>query len=183
MRQLKILSQKSIYNLRFPIENSLINLDTVKFVGLKNYWGNFKKTENKNDYRYNYYNASDNKNISWLIDYLVDKWHLESGRGIVSIVRSFLVQGEGESIPLHNEILESDLIGSPDTSVIYTVDCGEEPVDIVFKYKKKGYMTETIRIPLTKNNYILYPSDIDHSIDVNTNKQPLVNLHFSFHQK
>ena len=183
MLQLKKLSEKSIHSCRFPLENSLVDLEKVKFNSLKNYWGGFRKTENKNDFRYYYYNTSDDKNVFWLIDYVRDLWFLKKNKSTVSFKSSFLVQERGDYIPLHNEIIENDFLNSPDISVIYTVDCGPEPVDIIFQNKKKEVLTEKIRIPMKKNNYIIYNSEIDHSFDINQNKEPLINLHFSFHEK
>lgn len=183
MLKLKTLSEQNIFSFRFPLENSFVDLDIVKFNALKNYWGNFRKTENKNDFRYYYYNCSDDKNVYWLIDYLADRWHLYRSKQVVNCKYSFLIQNKDENIPVHNEIIENEFKNSPDISGIYTIDCGDNPVDIVFQHKRKGVLTEKIRIPMTKNNFIIFNSEINHYFDTNQNKEPLVNLHFSFYEK
>jgi len=182
MLELKKLSEKIIHTCRFPLENSIVDIDKIKLNALKNYWGNHRMSFSKNDFRYHYYNFTHDKNVFWLRDYVQHIWNLKKGKHTINFKFGFLVQERGDSIPLHNEILESDFENSPDLSCIYTIDCGENPVDIVFQHKKKGIRTEKIRIPMTKNNFIIYNSDIEHYFDVNENREPLINLHFSFYE-
>jgi len=183
MHQLINLSLQRILIDEFPLKNSFVDLEKIKFNALKNYWGEYRKINNKNDYRYNYFNVTDDKNITWIIDYFRNNYRLQEKKYVLKPQYSFLIQETNEIIETHNEIIPTDLENSPDTSVIYTVDCGEKPVDIIFETKFKGVLPQKIRVPMKKNNYIIFNSSLKRSFAVNENKKPLINLHFSFFEK
>lgn len=177
------LSEKFIYIAEFPKELSFIDFEIIKFNALKNYWGDFRITNNKNDYRYNYFNISDDKNIFWLRDYIKDKWYLTTEKNAISIKMSFIIQDYNQSINSHHHILPNDLQNSPTISCIYTLDCGKNPVDLVIEDSFQRFQTNKIRIPMKKNNLVFFNSDLNHCFELNNNKEPLINLSFSFIEK
>ena len=180
------LSSKFIYVNEFTKELSFCDIDKIKFNALQNYWGNYRVTENKNDYRYNYYNVTDDKNVMWINDYIRDSWNLLRIKEHVKTInfkKHFIVQELNESINTHNHINSLDVINSPEISGLYTISCGKNPADLIIKNKVKGDIYKTTRIPMKTNNFIFWNSDLNFSLDANLNKEPLVNLIFNFQEK
>jgi len=180
------LSSKFIYVNEFTKELSFCDVDKIKFNALQNYWGNYRVTENKNDYKYNYYNVTDDKHVMWINDYIRDSWNLlkvKENIKSINFKKHFIIQESNESINTHSHMEPLNVINSPDISGIYTVSCGKNSVDLIIKNKAKGDTHKITRIPMKTNNFIFWNSDLDFSLDANLNKEPLVNLVFNFQEK
>src|SRR6056300_1322783 len=120
-----------------------------------NYWGDHRQTNNENSFLYDYYNLTQDKNITWILDYVKDKHDLESKRNLINPQSRLLIQGKDESINYHNHIDEYDLINSPSISGIYTISCG-------------------------KNQLIVFNSELFHCFTKNENKKHVINICFTF---
>lgn len=185
MQKLDLLN-KFIYVNEFTSELSLCDIDKLKFNALQNYWGNYRVTDNKNDYRYNYFNITDDKHVMWLCDYIRDSWnllHVKKDIKTINLKKHFIIQEHNQTINTHNHFDYLDVKNCPDITGIYTIGLGNEPIDLVVQNKEKGELMRKTRIPMKRNNFIFWNSDLDFYLDTNTNKEPLINLIFSFKEK
>ena len=160
-----------------------IDLNYIKNNIVKNY--SFDECQNPSDfsYRKDYYNLSDDVNITWLTDYIRDHYNLEHKKTPIIMERAGLFLPQGKSINYHNHIDSYDLIGSPYMSCIYTVDCGEEPSYVIFEYSQGRLQDKKYKIKLKKNQYVLFSSELRHEITENKNKKPMINLSLKFEFK
>jgi len=167
----------------FPIKQSLIDFEKVKFNALKNYWGNYRQSNNIDDWRYNYYNLSDDKNITWIIDYVRDSYNLISKNMLRPVQRNrAIVLSQNEGLNSHNHMDPYNLIESPILSGIFTCQIGKNKVNLVIDYETGRLKSKKIRIPMETNKIILFNSELNHYYEVNNNKEHLINICFSFSQ-
>ena len=179
--KITLVSQFIIWDY-FPVIQSLVDFEKVKFNALKNYWGDYRQSHNVDDWRFNYYNLSDDKNISWILDYVRDSYNLISKTPLKPVARRCTVQGQNESINFHNHLDEYDLINSPIISGIFTSQIGKNEVNLVIEYSHGRIKGKKIRIPMEENKLILFNSELNHSFESNNNKEPLINICFSLSQ-
>lgn len=179
MRKISLVEQ-FLYVDTFPLKQSLVNLEKVKFNAMLNYWGDHRQTNNENSFLYDYYNLTQDKNITWILDYVKDKHDLESKRNLINPQSRLLIQGKDESINYHNHIDEYDLINSPSISGIYTISCGENPVYFKVKYGAGRKQEFEHLIPLKENQLIVFNSELFHCFTKNENKKHIINICFTF---
>tara|TARA_R100000005_G_C4994847_1_gene201789 strand:- start:1346 stop:1894 length:549 start_codon:yes stop_codon:yes gene_type:complete len=173
------LTEQNIFYDYFPIENSFVDIEKIKFNILKNYWGKYKQSFNISDSHHYYYNLTPDKNVTWVLDWIRDQLNLKQDIKWISLKKRCLIQNQGESINFHKHIDEHDLNGSPTLSGIYTVDCGKETSDLIFKYSQ-GKNIGTYSIPMEKNKVIIFNSELEHSFEKNKNEEPIFNICFTF---
>jgi hypothetical protein len=90
-------------------------------------------------------------------------------------VRS-LVQQSGESINYHNHINPWDLENSPEISCLYCVSETVEPTYVIFKYDDGRNKHRLWKQEIKFNQFILFSSELEHTITQNKNSGFLVNL-------
>jgi len=157
-----------------------LDLDRIKTNVVKNYaFGNFKSNDDFN-YHKDYLKIDDDQHITWLLDYIRDHYRAEYEKTPIITQRAGLLQNKGQMINTHHHIDCFDLWNSPDISCIYTVDTGPQPVFLHFEYEKGREKHARWKIPLLKNRYIIFNSDLNHYFSANKNTDPIVNLSFQF---
>jgi hypothetical protein len=181
MKNKKTLNSQFVIWDYFPVLQSLVDYDKVKLNALKNYWGNYRQSYDIDDWRYNYFNLSDDKNISWIIDYIRDSYNLISTKNTLRPnSRRCMVLSQNESINSHNHIDPYDLLNSPIMSGIFTSQIGKNEVNLVIEYETGRLKSQKMRIPMETNKIILFNSELNHYYEANNNKEPLINICFSF---
>ena len=122
------------------------------------------------------------QHIQWFQDYVRDHYREIYNRTLVPCtgsqemnVRS-LVQQSGESINYHNHINPWDLENSPEISCLYCVSETVEPTYVIFKYDDGRNKHRLWKQEIKFNQFILFSSELEHTITQNKNSGFLVNL-------
>ena len=175
----KILTKQSII---WDVIPDILPLDIgiIKTNIIKGYAA--KKRQSKEDwyYKYNYYDVEDNKNISWIVDYIRDHYREQEDRVPVLINTAGIVQKRGEGINTHNHTWEYDYEKTPDISCLYCVSMGEKLTSITFEYQGGRIRHGRWKIPMAPRKLIIFNSEIPHYLTQNENEDPTINLSFQF---
>mgnify|MGYP001165545133 FL=1 len=172
----------------FYITGKIDSVSAVDTRLLKNHiLTNFCKLNRYEDDQYwymsDYLKVPYHQHIQWTQDWLRDHYRLEHGKTLVPTpvdsIRG-IIQQTGDSVNTHNNVKEWHLEQSPEVSCLYTVETGEKPSYIIFEYDDGRNKHRRWRVPLKKNHFILYSSNLNHSITKNENKDFLVNLSLHF---
>lgn len=158
-----------------------IDFEKIKSNILKNYA--YGKNQNDHPWNYlnNYYHLDDDKNITWIVDYIRDHYRLDcKQRTLVFLDKAGIFQKQNEQINYHHHLYDYDLERSPDMSAIVTIDCGETPTILEFEYQGGRKRHAKWRVSLEKKQIVLFNSELRHSFLNNNNKEPTINLSLKF---
>ena len=175
----RILTEEFIIYDHLP---SILKID--RDLLLQDFLLNFYAQKRINDdpfyYDYYYTKVNDNKNITWIQDYIRDHYRTEYNKTPVLTQTAALVQAKGDRIGNHHHIDEWNYEGSPDISALYCVEARKKPSDILFEYERGRDRKRRWRIPMETGKVVIFSSSLVHSITKNENKDPIVNLSFQF---
>lgn len=170
------LTKTSLYQGKIPsILSNKIDFDNLRKNFILNRSVNNFQSENIASYYSHYLNFQDHKHIMWIYDYIRDFIKFEHQIEIVMKEKSAIVQYFNESIDLHHHVDENNIYQSADYSVIYTVESGEIPSYVIFKYNDK-FKDKYCKVELRKNDFVIFPSYLKHSLSQNKNQSPIIHL-------
>ena len=132
----------------------------------------------------NYFKLDAFQHITWLSDYLRDSYKTEDEEGTLVINHVSAIHLDlNESLGSHNHIDEWNYEGSPDVSMLYCVDTGKEPCDLIFEYEYGRHKKRRWAVTLSKGTCVIFPSYLNHFITQNINKKPFVALSLRYQKQ
>ena len=172
----------------FFITGKIDNVSAIDTRLLKNHiLSNFSKLNRYNDSQYwfmsEYLKVPYHQHIQWTQDWLRDHFRAEHGKTLiptpVDSIRG-IIQQTGESVITHNNVKEWHLEDSPEVSCLYCVESGPRSADVIFEYDDGRNKHRRWKVPIEKDSFILFSSNLNHRITKNDNKDFLVNLSLHF---
>ena len=172
----------------FVITGKIDKVSSVDTRLIKNHiLSNFSLTDRYDDKQYwymrDYVKVPYHQHIQWTQDWLRDHYRLEHGQTLVPTpvdsIRG-IVQQTGENVNTHNNVKDTLLEESPEVDCLYTVSSGKKPSYIVFEYDNGRIKHRRWKVPLVKNQFILFSSHLNRYITKNENKDFLINLSLHF---
>ena len=164
-----------------PLSKTLdVNEEQVKENILEGYQKQKLKKDLLSGPKDQYFNIKDQVHTKWIVDYLTDNFKLKYNKSLIITNTFGLIQIKGQEISQHQHIDDYDIHGSPDMSVIFTVDTGEIPSFIEFEFSGGRKRNLFWREPLKKNQFIIFNSELRHRFSKNYNSDPTYNLAFNF---
>ena len=172
----------------FIITGELDKVSKVDTKMIKNHILSNFSLENRYDdkqywYMKDYVKVPYHQHIQWTQDWMRDHYRLEYGRTFVPTpvdsIRG-IIQQTGENVNTHNNVKEWHLNDSPEVDVLYTVSTGKKQSYVVFEYDDGRNKHRRWKMPLVKNKFIMFSSNLNHYITENNNKDFLVNLSLHF---
>lgn len=177
--QKKVLYEKNIYHDFFPLKLSKLNVEKLRYNCLLNLWGNFRQSQDTKSKFYNYFNLTDDKNVSWLTDYIMDIMKAKHNINLFKPKHHCLIQEVNESINFQSDLDHYDLHNIPTLSGLYTLTPVND-TNLILRYAGKNNLREDYFIPLEENKIILFNSEYDFAIEKNKESQPIINICFNF---
>lgn len=158
-----------------PIDYNVLRNNVIK---------NYSYGENIFDHEYlplkNYYNLTHDKNLQWLVDYIV---HHSMGLHKIKL-RTFRLAGllllPNESVDYHSNVDENDPNNSPDFSCLVAVSAQDSPIEVKFKYDKGRHKNLFGKKILKEKELLLINSEIPFAISTNKNQKPNILLSLQF---
>ena len=172
----------------FFITGKIDNVSAIDTRLLKNHiLSNFSKLNRYNDSQYwfmsEYLKVPYHQHIQWTQDWLRDHFRAEHDKTLiptpVDSIRG-IIQQTGESVITHNNVKEWHLEDSPEVSCLYCVESGPRSADVIFEYDDGRNKHRRWKVPIEKDSFILFSSNLNHRITKNDNKDFLVNLSLHF---
>lgn len=175
----KVLTEEFIIHDQIP---SILKIDTDLLLqkALLNFHNKKRVNEDPFYYDYHYTKLDDNKNITWVQDYIRDHYKTEYNKTPILTKSDALIQAEGDTIGNHHHIDDWDYEGSPDISALYCLEAREKPSYIMFEYACGRDRKRRWRMPMKTGQVIIFSSSLLHSLTRNENKDPIINLSFQF---
>ena len=172
----------------FIITGKIDKVSSVDTRLIKNHiLSNFSLTSRYDDKQYwymkDYVEVPYHQHIQWTQDWLRDHYRLEHGQTLVPTpvdsIRG-IVQQTGENVNTHNNVKDTLLEQSPEVDCLYTVSTGKEPSYVIFEYDDGRQKHRRWKVPLVKDQFILFSSHLNRYITRNENKDFLINLSLHF---
>jgi len=180
--------EKNILSETCIITGTVSNKSLLKHQMVKNHvMNNFSLSSKIKDDQYwhleDYITLPYHQHLQWFEDYIRDHYRLEYNRTLVKIPdpklgNRAIVQQKGEQINYHNHVQQWDLEGSPDFSCLWClseIDINN-PTFVKFKYDDGRNKDKLWKVPLEYNKFILFSSHLEHSIDLNNNRDFIINV-------
>ena len=172
----------------FIITGKIDEVSSVDTRLIKNHiLSNFSLTSRYDDKQYwymkDYVEVPYHQHIQWTQDYLRDHYRLEHGQTLIPTpIESIrgIVQQTGENVNTHNNLKDTLLEESPEVDCLYTVSTGKEPSYVIFEYDDGRQKHRRWKVPLVKDQFILFSSHLNRYITRNENKDFLINLSLHF---
>tara|TARA_Y100000592_G_scaffold99293_1_gene174834 strand:+ start:498 stop:1055 length:558 start_codon:yes stop_codon:yes gene_type:complete len=162
---------------------SAVNTDLIKNHILSNFSVKNRYKDDQYWYMSEYLKVSYHQHIQWTQDWLRDHYRVEYNRTLVPTpvdsIRG-IIQQTGENVNTHHNVKDWHLESSPEISCLYTVSTGPKHSDVVFEYDDGRNKHRRWKVPLVKDQFILYSSNTPFYITKNENKDFLVNLSLHF---
>jgi len=176
MKDKQVLSES--FFIKDKVSKSLkLDLFYLKNNVIKNYsYGEFQNKNIDSPLKY-YLNLSEDINVKWLYEYFDDFYNLYHKKRIEPFKASGIFLLPNESVDFHNHIDYLSIDNSPDVSGLFVVE-GE--ANIQFEYNQIVRQNQRFTVPLKQREYILFSSDLKHSILPNKSSQPLIIISFKF---
>ena len=124
----------------------------------------------------NYYKLDALQHITWLVDYIRDNYRYECEQRIKINSLSGIYLNYNESIGSHHHINDWDYEESPDMSLVFCLDPGDKPCEIIFEHEYGRHKKRRYAVTFKKGRFVMFPSYLRHSITQNKNKKPFVGL-------
>ena len=164
-------------------EVSSVNTKLIKNHILSNFTLTNRYDDNQYWYMKDYVKVPYHQHIQWVNDWLRDHYRLEHERTLVPTpidsIRG-IVQQTNENVLTHNNVKEWHLAESPEVDCLFTVATGKKQSFIVFEYDDGRNKHRRWKVPLVKDEFILFSSHLNRYITKNENKDFLVNLSLHF---
>ena len=185
--QKKLLSETSI------ITGTVSDKSLLKHQMVKNHvMNNFSLTNKIKDDQYwhlkDYITLPYHQHLQWFEDYIRDHYREKYNTSLVKIPdlklgNRAIVQQTGEQINFHNHIKQWDLEGSPEISCLWCISQIDDnnPVHVIFKYDDGRNRDNLWRVSLKYNQFILFSSHLEHSIEMNDTKDFIINVSTHYH--
>ena len=158
-----------------------VNYDKINLISLENYY--YKNFQNTSEWSYlkDYINIDDDKNVTWIGDFIRDHYRLKFKRIPVLTNKAAIVIPQGHQINYHHRIDEYDLENnSSDISVIATCKTGEKPSFINFEYQQGRKRHMEYKQELKEKEVVIFNSELRHAFTKNLNHEPTILLSFKF---
>ena len=147
---------------RTKIKNDIIN-SYIKDEGL---------TNNKRSYAYTDYKVPFSQPLQWLQDYIRDHIKVEYDFTLVPKLIWGNVFDYNQKSFTRNTIDPVDLRNSPDYTLIYGVDLGDDKeTGVVIEYDDNRRKGRDWHIPLKNNDFIMFPATQRYMITENTSNK------------
>ena len=127
-----------------------------------------------------YFKLEEIKHMTWLTTYFKDHYLVECDQLLKLHFSSGIYLEKNESMGSHHHIDDWNYEDSPDLSLIYCVDQGEKPCEVIFEYEYGRHKKRRYAVTLQKGRFVAFPSYLRHSITQNKNKKPFVGLSLRF---
>ena len=172
----------------FIITGKIDEVSSVDTRLIKNHiLSNFSLTSRYDDKQYwymkDYVEVPYHQHIQWTQDWLRDHYRLEHGQTLVPTpvdsIRG-IVQQTGENVNTHHNVKDTLLEQSPEVDCLYTVSTGKQPSYVIFEYDDGRQKHRRWKLPLVKDQFILFSSHLNRYITRNENKDFLINLSLHF---
>ena len=172
----------------FIITGKIDEVSSVDTRLIKNHiLSNFSLTSRYDDKQYwymkDYVEVPYHQHIQWTQDWLRDHYRLEHGQTLiptpVDSIRG-IVQQTGENVNTHHNVKDTLLEQSPEVDCLYTVSTGKQPSYVIFEYDDGRQKHRRWKLPLVKDQFILFSSHLNRYITKNENKDFLINLSLHF---
>ena len=171
----------------FFIKGKIDKVSSINNKLVKNHiLSNFSLANRYDDPQYwfmkDYVKVPYHQHIQWIQDYLRDHYRLEYNSTLIPTVDGIrgIVLQTGETVNTHNNVKEWHLNDSPEIDCLLNVANGKKSQSIVFEYDDGRNKHRRWKVPLEKDTFILYSSNIPFYITKNENKDFLVNLSLHF---
>ena len=172
----------------FVLKNSIDKVSAVNQSLIRNHiLTNFSLVNRYKDDQYwymsDYLKIPYHQHIQWTQDYLRDHYRLEFGQTLVPTpndsIRGVILQS-GEQTNVHHNVKDWHLEESPEVSCLYCVGTGAKPSNVIFEFDDGRNKHKRWKVPLEKDNFILYSSHLNHYISKNENRDFSVYLSLHF---
>ena len=172
----------------FIITGKIDKVSSVDTRLIKNHiLSNFSLTSRYDDKQYwymkDYVEVPYHQHIQWTQDWLRDHYRLEHGQTLIPTpidsIRG-IVQQTGENVNTHHNVKDTLLEQSPEVDCLYTVSTGKQPSYVIFEYDDGRQKHRRWKLPLVKDQFILFSSHLNRYITRNENKDFLINLSLHF---
>ena len=172
----------------FIITGKIDKVSSVDTRLIKNHiLSNFSLTNRYDDKQYwymkDYVKVPYHQHIQWTQDWLRDHYRLEHEKTLVPTpvdsIRG-IVQQTGENVNTHHNVKDTLLEQSPEVDCLYTVSTGKQPSYVIFEYDDGRQKHRRWKLPLVKDQFILFSSHLNRYITRNENKDFLINLSLHF---
>ena len=172
----------------FIITGKIDKVSSVDTRLIKNHiLSNFSLTSRYDDKQYwymkDYVEVPYHQHIQWTQDWLRDHYRLEHGQTLIPTpIESIrgIVQQTGENVNTHHNVKDTLLEQSPEVDCLYTVSTGKQPSYVIFEYDDGRQKHRRWKLPLVKDQFILFSSHLNRYITRNENKDFLINLSLHF---
>ena len=170
--QKKVLSEIDIYTGSADCpKNFEIDRKTIKNSILQSYATGKRISNNSKDYSYLDYFIPSSKPLRWLQDYIRDHFNGDCRKNLIFKAEWGNVYKHDEQSFLRTTVEPLNLKGSPDYTLVYGVDIGDQSCDIIIEYNDNRRANRTWHIPMKNNHFIMFPSIQKYFITPNQSKQ------------
>jgi len=176
--QKKVLSEIDLY-----IDTvHVIKIDRKKIKNdiLSSFASEKRLSKNKKDYSYQDFEVPFSQPLQWLKDYLRDHFRVESHRTLIDKKEWGNIYNTDESSIARHQVEPLLLKESPDYTCIYGVDVAKDSSELVIEYDDNRRKNGTWHIPLTDNQFIIFPSTQRYFISQNKGKQMNIFLTMTY---
>ena len=169
--QKKVLSEIDIYTGSADCpKNFEIDRKTIKNSILQSYATERRISNNSKDYYLDYFIPS-SKPLSWLHDYIRDHFNCDYHKGLIFKAQWGNVYKHDQQSFLRTTVEPLNLRGSPDYTLVYAVDIGQDSCDLIIEYNDNRRANRTWPVPMKNNHFIMFPSIQKYFITPNQSKQ------------
>jgi hypothetical protein len=174
----KVLSEIDLY-----IDTvHVINIDRAKIKNdiLNSFVSEKRLSNNKKDYSYQDFEVPFSKSLQWLKDYLRDHFRVDYHRTLVGKKEWGNVYKSHESSFTRHQVESLLLKNSPDYTCLYGLEVAKHSCELVIEYDDNRRKNRTWHIPLTDNQFIIFPSAQRYFISKNKSKHMNVFLTMTY---
>ena len=171
--QKKVLSEIDLYYGKVDMPKGFeIDRNKIKNDIINSYVNNQGLTDNKRSYAYSDYKVPFSQPLQWVQDYIRDHFNCEYGKTLVTKSIWGNVFDYNQKSFTRNNVDPVDLRNSPDYTLVYGIDLGEDKkAGVIIEYDDNRRKGRDWHIPLKNNGFIMFPSTNKYFIPPNKSKR------------
>jgi|TARA_Y100000114_G_scaffold132650_1_gene131545 hypothetical protein len=169
----KVLSEIDLYYGEVVTPKGFeINREKIKNDIINSYVTDKKMSNNPKDYAAADFKVPFSQPLQWFQDYIRDHWRVEYERTLVPKSLWGNVFDYNQKSFTRNNVDPVDLRNSPDYTLIYGIDIGEDKENgVVIEYDNNRRKGGTWHMPIKNNHFIMFPSTNRYFISPNKSKR------------
>ena len=171
--QKKVLSEIDLYYGKVEMPKGFdIDRTKIKNDIINSYVTDKKMSDNPRDYAGSDYQVPFSRPLQWLQDYIRDHFNVEYEKTLVTKSIWGNVLDYNQKSFTRNNVDPVDLRNSPDYTLIYGVDLGEDKeTGVIIEYDDNRRKGRTWHKPLKNNEFIMFPSINKYFLPPNKSKK------------